>query len=64
MVVVVIIVLTAIAIPVYKASTEKAEAGACKANLRMLDSAFQQYYLNQPEENPTPLTNDNVKKIY
>lgn len=48
MVVVVIIgVLTAIAIPVYNASTEKAEAGACEANLRMIDSAIQQYKMNE-----------------
>ena len=48
MVVVVIIgVLTAIAIPVYKASTDKAEASACAANLRMIDSAIQQYMMNE-----------------
>ena len=47
MVVVVIIgVLTAIAIPVYNASTKKAEKGACEANLRMIDSAIQQYKMN------------------
>lgn len=50
MVVVVIIgVLTAIAIPVYKASTDKAEASACAANLRMIDSAIQQYKMNEGE---------------
>ncbi len=48
MVVVVIIgVLTAIAIPVYNASTAKAEKGACEANLRMIDSAIQQYKMNE-----------------
>lgn len=63
MVVVVIIgVLTAIAIPVYNESTEKAKAGACKANLRMLDSALQQYYMNQPGEEPDALTDDNVEE--
>ncbi|UNC92574.1 competence type IV pilus major pilin ComGC [Candidatus Contubernalis alkaliaceticus] len=46
MVVVVIIgVLVAIAIPVYSAVTEKAEKGACEANIRMLDGAIQQYYM-------------------
>lgn len=50
MVVVVIIgVLTAIAIPVYNASTAKAEKGACEANLRMIDSAIQQYKMNEGE---------------
>lgn len=53
MVVVVIIgVLTAIAIPVYNASTAKAEAGACQANLRMIDSAIQQYKMNEGEPPP------------
>ena len=50
MVVVVIIgVLTAIAVPVYTASTKKAEKGACEANLRMIDSAIQQYMMNKGE---------------
>lgn len=54
MVVVVIIgVLTAIAIPVYNKSTEKAEAEACKANLRMIDSAIQQYKMNNDGKEPT-----------
>lgn len=60
MVVVVIIgVLTAIAIPVYNASTDRAKKGACEANLRMLDSALQQYYMNNPEADP--LTPDDAR---
>lgn len=59
MVVVVIIgVLTAIAIPVYNASTEKAEAGACKANLRMIDSAIQQYKMNNDGNPPASIKED------
>ena len=53
MVVVVIIgVLTAIAIPVYNASTAKAEESACQANLRMIDSAIQQYKMNNDGKAP------------
>jgi prepilin-type N-terminal cleavage/methylation domain-containing protein len=47
MVVVVIIgILVAIAIPVYNASTARAEAGACEANRRMIESAIEQYKMN------------------
>ena len=47
MIVIVIIgILTAIAIPVYNISKAKAEASACQANLRMIDSAIQQYKFN------------------
>lgn len=50
MVVVVIIgVLTAIAIPVYNASSARAEQGACQANQRMIDGAIQQYKANNAE---------------
>jgi prepilin-type N-terminal cleavage/methylation domain-containing protein len=45
MVVVAIIgVLTAIAIPVYNAVTDRAEEATIKANLRTIDSALMQYY--------------------
>ena len=45
MVVVVIIgILTAIAVPVYNAVTTKAERSAVEANLRTIDSAIMQYY--------------------
>ncbi len=61
MVVVVIIgVLTAIAIPVYNASTAKAEKGACEANLRMIDSAIQQYKML--DESTDPLTTGNLEE--
>jgi type IV pilus assembly protein PilA len=62
MVVVVIIgVLTAIAIPVYNKSTEKAEAEACKANLRMIDSAIQQYKMNK---GVAPTKMDDLKEYF
>lgn len=51
MVVIVIIgVLTAIAIPVYNVSKSKAEAGACKANRRMIDSAIEQFKMLEDGE--------------
>jgi len=44
MVVVVIIgILSAIAVPVYNNVTEKAEASACKANIRTLEGALEAY---------------------
>lgn len=45
-VVAIIAVLVAIAIPVYNVATAKAEKGACVANLRMIDGAIQQYINN------------------
>ena len=48
MVVVVIIgVLVAIAIPVYNRTTDKAEKGACHANQRMIEGAASQYAMNE-----------------
>jgi type IV pilus assembly protein PilA len=50
MVVVAIIgVLTAIAIPVYNAVTDKAEEGVIQANLRTIEGAIQQYILLEDE---------------
>jgi prepilin-type N-terminal cleavage/methylation domain-containing protein len=47
MVVVVIIgVLVAIAIPVYNITTDRAERGACHANQRMIEGAASQYAMN------------------
>ena len=47
MVVVVIIgVLVAIAIPVYNRTTDKAEKGACHANQRMIEGAASQHAMN------------------
>jgi len=51
MVVVVIIgVLTAIAIPVYNASSARAEKGACDANRRMIEGAANQYAMNSNDK--------------
>ena len=48
MVVIVIIgVLIAIAIPVYRNTTEKAELRACHANQRMIEGAASQYAMNE-----------------
>ena len=48
MVVVVIIgVLVAIAIPVYNITTDKAETGACHANQRMIEGAASQHAMNE-----------------
>jgi len=58
MVVVVIIgVLTAIAIPVYNASTQRANLGTCQANQRMIEGAIQQYRANNTS-NDMPDMND------
>jgi prepilin-type N-terminal cleavage/methylation domain-containing protein len=47
MIVVVIIgILIAIAIPVYNLVTARAEKGTCEANLRMIDGAIQNYFMN------------------
>jgi type IV pilus assembly protein PilA len=49
MVVVVIIgILVAIAVPVYNASSARAELGRCQANQRMIEGAIQQYIANTP----------------
>ena len=51
MVVVVIIgILTAIAVPVYNSVTTKAERSAVEANLRTIDSAIMQYYASGNED--------------
>lgn len=56
MVVVVIIgVLTAIAVPVYNNSTEKAKLTACQANQKMILSAISQYQINEGKD-PANLT--------
>ena len=50
MVVVVIIgVLVAIAIPVYNRTTDRAERGACHANQRMIEGAASQHAMNTGE---------------
>ena len=58
MVVVVIIgILVAIAVPVYNSVTEKAARGAVEANLRTIDGAIMMYYVG--EDSPTDLTDVN-----
>ena len=57
MVVVVIIgVLVAIAVPVYTSVTERAERSAVEANLRTIDGAIMTYYATDPDASTTPLT--------
>ena len=59
MVVVVIIgILVAIAVPVYNNVTLKAEKSAIEANLRTIDGAIMTYYATA--DNPTALTTDNA----
>lgn len=54
MVVVVIIgVLVAIAVPVYSSVTERAEKNACHANLRTIDGMATQWNLMEASERPT-----------
>jgi prepilin-type N-terminal cleavage/methylation domain-containing protein len=49
MVVVLIIgILVAIAIPVFNAARANAQTGACKANLRTMDGAYQTWVSQQP----------------
>jgi prepilin-type N-terminal cleavage/methylation domain-containing protein len=66
MVVVAIIgVLTAIAIPVYNAVTDRAEKAAIKANLRTIDSALMQYYTYYTLEGGTdPVIIDDIVPAY
>lgn len=48
MVVVAIIgILVAIAVPIYNASQKNAKANACKANLRTINGAISMYYLEK-----------------
>jgi len=64
MVVVVIIgILAAIAVPVYKSVTVKAERSAVEANLRTIDGAIMTYYATA--DNSTDLTtgNDGVDEL-
>lgn len=47
-------VLVAIAIPVYNSSTEKAKKGTCDANRRMIAGAAQQYITDKVVNETTP----------
>jgi len=66
MVVILIIgILVAIAVPVYNVAREKANTNTCKANLRTLDGAIQTYNAVESDFPPT-LTNlvpNYVKKL-
>ncbi|MFY9118749.1 MAG: prepilin-type N-terminal cleavage/methylation domain-containing protein [Syntrophomonadaceae bacterium] len=56
MVVVVIIgILVAVAVPVYNNVTERAERSAVEANLRTIDGAIMTYYATDPDASTTPL---------
>jgi len=62
MVVIVILgILVAIAIPVYNNITESAEASSCKANQRTLESALMQWYAAGNNDKPNK---DNLVKDY
>lgn len=57
MVVVIIIgILVAIAVPVYNVVTERAERSSVEANLRTIDGAITTYYATDPTASSTPLT--------
>ena len=59
MVVVVIIgILVAVAVPVYNNVTERAERSAVEANLRTIDGAIMTYYATV--DSPTALSQDNA----
>jgi prepilin-type N-terminal cleavage/methylation domain-containing protein len=62
MVVVVIIgILTAIAVPVYNSVTTNANRRAVEANLRTIDSAIMQRSVEEPDDNPTK---ENLEHTY
>jgi len=62
MVVILIIgILVAIAVPVYNVAREKANTNTCKANLRTLDGAIQTY--NAVESGWPPVTTDNYAAL-
>jgi type IV pilus assembly protein PilA len=57
MVVIVIIgILVAIAVPIYNQSTTNAQVNACKANLRIINGAVSQYAANNNGTYPTTLS--------
>ncbi len=62
MVVILIIgILVAIAVPVYNVAREKANTNTCKANLRTLDGAIQTY--NAVESGWPPVTTDDYDTL-
>ena len=59
MVVVVIIgILVAIAIPVYQGTQKKAKDNANAANIRIIEGAIQQYLVDHPDKKTTDLNGD------
>lgn len=63
MVVVVILgILVAIAVPVYNSVTGTAEANACKANQRTIESAIMQWYADESNSGDPTTVNDLVGK--
>jgi len=61
MVVVLIIgILVAIAIPVFNAASASARKSACQANLRTLDGATEQWAAADPDNDKTTLDGDNT----
>ena len=61
MVVVLIIgILVAIAIPVFNAASASARKSACQANLRTLDGATEQWAAADPDNDKTTLNGDNT----
>lgn len=65
MVVVLIIgILVAIAIPLYTKSQANAQINACKANLRTIDGAIAQYLADNPNATSIDLDNNLVNEGY
>jgi len=64
MVVVLIIgILVAIAIPVFNAASASARKSACQANLRTLDGATEQWAAADPDNDKTTLDGDNTTAV-
>ena len=61
-VVVIIGILVAIAIPVYNDITHSTKQRACEANIRMIKSAIQQYKVDNPNEDS--VTMDKLKDYF
>ncbi len=61
MVVVVILgILVAIAVPLYNAQTEKAKTTTCQANQRIIESAIVQWSMDHPDNENIPSLDDLV----
>jgi prepilin-type N-terminal cleavage/methylation domain-containing protein len=65
MVVVLIIgILVAIAIPVFNAASDSARKSACQSNLRTLDGATEQWVAADPDNSRTVLTSVDIAEEY